>query len=72
MYFKEILEKDFAGVSFSKRMYVYKHYILFTYLADQKLNINNINGTFNKLMVLLLWAPGTIIAKRKFNNNQEK
>jgi glycosyltransferase involved in cell wall biosynthesis len=72
MYFKEILEKDFAGVSFSKRMYVYKHYILFTYLADQKLNINNINGTFNKLMVLLLWAPGTIIAKKKFNNNQEK
>lgn len=72
MYFKEILEKDFAGVSFSKRMYVYKHYILFTYLADQKLNIKNINGTFNKLMVLLLWAPGTIIAKKKFNNNQEK
>ena len=72
MYFKEILEKDFLGVSFKKRMYVYKHFILFTNLAEQKFTISDVNGFFNKLMILILWLPGTIMTKKKFGTEQKE
>lgn len=57
MYFKEIFDKDFTDVPFSKRMYVYKHYILFSELAEQRDAIKNINGFWNKMMVAILWLP---------------
>ena len=66
MYFKEILGKDFTGVSFNKRMYVCKHFILFTNLAEQNLRISDVNGLFNKFLILILWIPGTIMTKKKF------
>ncbi len=72
MYFKEILEMNLEGVSFSKKMYIYKHYILFANLAEQKDPIKNVVGTFNKIMIALLWIPGSIVAKRKFINNNEE
>ena len=34
-YFKEILQMDFKRVSFAKRLYVIKHYILFGHLTKQ-------------------------------------
>lgn len=66
MYFKEILAKNLSGVSFSKKWYIYKHYILFANLAQQAGPISNVKGIFNKLMVILLWIPGSIKTRRKF------
>lgn len=66
MYFKEILDMDLKGVSFSKRLYVYKHYILFANLAEREHAILNVSGLFNKIMIILLWIPGTLKTKRKF------
>ena len=51
-----------------KRMYAYKHFILFSNLAEQKFDISTVNGLFNKMMILLLWIPGTIATKRRFIN----
>lgn len=69
MYFKEILEMDLKGVSFKKRMYIYKHYILFANLAEREHAITNVTGLFNKIMILLLWIPGTLKTKRKFKKS---
>ena len=66
MYFKEILDMDLKGVSFSKRLYVYKHYILFANLAEREHAILNVSGLFNKILIILLWIPGTLKTKRKF------
>lgn len=63
-YFKEILEKNMKGVYFSKRIYVIKHYILFSYLTKQ-FYIKNINDLFNKILYIILFIPG-IIKSRKF------
>ena len=35
-YFKEILQRDMKGVNFKKRLYVIKHYILFSYFSNSK------------------------------------
>ena len=69
MYFKELLEMDLKGIAFSKRMYIYKHYILFSNLADRGLAIKNIPGIFNKIICIILWIPGTIKTKRKFKRD---
>ncbi len=66
MFFKEILEMNFEDVSFSKRMYVYKHYILFANLADRSHAISSVEGLLNKIMIMILWIPGKIATKRKF------
>lgn len=65
-YFKEILQKDFKGVKFSKRLYVIKHYILFTTLTKKKNPIKNIKGRLNKLLVILLYGPGRMKTKKIF------
>lgn len=56
-YFKEILEMDLKGVTFSKRMYVYKHYILFANLSKADRPISNVYGLLNKIIITLLWIP---------------
>lgn len=71
MYFKEILDMDLQGVPFAKKMYIYKHYILFSNLAEQKDAIRNVSGIFNKFMIALLYIPGTIATKRRFSKNKE-
>lgn len=58
-YFKEILERDFSGVKFNKRLYAIKHYILFSYLTKQYQS-KNIKNVFNKLLYYLLLIPGKI------------
>ena len=70
-YFREILEMDLTGVGFKKKMYVYKHYILFSNLAEREHAIRNVNGLFNKIMIALLWIPGTIKTRRKFKIKEE-
>lgn len=66
-YFKEIFEQDMHNVTIKKRMYVYKHYILFSVLTKQKHPIKNVNGILNKIMVAALYIPGKIVTKRKIN-----
>lgn len=65
-YFKEILERNMKGVTFNKRLYVIKHYILFTYLTKAKGSYRHIEGTLNKFLYLLLYIPGMIFTKIKF------
>lgn len=68
-YFKEILEKDLTGVTFEKRKYIYKHYILFSVLSNQKNAILNVKGFMNKLIIAFIWIPGKIMTKEKFKEN---
>lgn len=72
MFFKEILEMNLEGVSFSKRMYIYKHYILFANLAYRDHVFSSVEGIFNKIMVMILWIPGRIATKKKFKIDETK
>lgn len=58
-YFKEIMQKDMRGVTFNKRLYAIKHYILFEYLTN-KYESKYINGLKNKVIYFLLLLPGKI------------
>lgn len=64
-YFKEILAKDFKGVKFSKRLYVVKHYILFSYLTKQYKS-KSIKNVGNKVLYWLLFVPGILMSKKNF------
>ena len=67
-YFKEILEQhDMQGVSFKKRLYVIKHYILFGYLIKHY-EIKNIKSFQNRMWYIILFIPGMI--KSYFFNKQ--
>lgn len=66
-YFQEILEKDMKGVKLSKRLYVIKHYILFGKLINAKKSLNKIMSTKNKILYCLLYVPGRIKTKMKFD-----
>ena len=65
-YFKEILEHDFSGINFKKRLYVIKHYILFSYLTKSKITLKNIKSLQNKIICCILYVPGVIKTKNKF------
>lgn len=65
-YFKEIFEQDMHGVTFKKRLYIYKHYILFAILSKQKNILKNVNGILNKIIIAILYIPGKIATKRKY------
>ncbi len=67
-YFKEIFEMDLKGISFKKLLYIIKHYILFATLTNKKLKeiYVNVNGKFNKFLVIILYLPGKILTKLKF------
>lgn len=59
-YFYEILkDMDTKNILFKKRLYVVKHYILFSYLTNQKCRIN-VRGVENKMLIVLLYIPGYI------------
>lgn len=64
-YFEEILQKNMKGVSFNKRLYAIKHFILFSYLTKSKKNLRNIKGIENKLLYFVLYIPG-VIKSRNF------
>ena len=65
-YFEEILQKDFRGVTFNKRLYAIKHYILFSYLTKSKKNLSKIRNFENKILFLILYLPGIVKTKKKF------
>lgn len=58
-YFKEILEGNIKGVKLKKRLYVIKHYILFSYLTKQY-KPKSIKNLQNKLLYYILIIPGMI------------
>ena len=64
-YFKECLTYLHSGISFKKRLYFYKHYILFSYLTNKtKIEcIKNVKG-LNKIWITLLVIPGYIKSKK--------
>lgn len=63
MYFYEILnDMDMKGVSFGKRLYVIKHFILFGYLTGQK--GKNVSTFFNNILIAILWIPGKMQSKK--------
>ncbi len=65
-YFQEILGRNMRGSILNKRLYAIKHYILFTTLTKSKKNIRPIKDMLNKVLVILLYIPGTIMTKMKF------
>lgn len=70
-YFEEILQKDFKAVTWNKRLYAIKHYILFLSITEQKLNLKQVKNWFNKILLIILFVPGKIksetFIKRKEN-----
>lgn len=71
-YFKEIFEHNMKGVTFSKRLYVIKHFILFTYLTKTKKSFQNVKGFLNKLLYILLYLPGVLKTRKTFNKKVAK
>jgi len=63
-YFEEILQKDFKGVTWKKRLYAIKHYILFAVMTKQRLNIKKVKNLSNKIILLILFVPGKIKSKK--------
>lgn len=49
-----------TGVPLKKRLYVIKHYILFSYLTNNKIKLSDIEGIINKILILILYIPGII------------
>ena len=67
-YFKEMFEQEWHGVTLKKRMYIYKHYILFATLTKQKNAVKYVKGIGNKIMVGILYLPGKIATKIRMKN----
>lgn len=63
-YFKEIFNMNMKGVKLNKRLYVIKHYILFSYLTKNQFNIKKVLGWENKALYILLYIPGIIKSKK--------
>lgn len=64
MYFKEILSKKMDGVLFGKKLYVVKHYILFSYLTNNKYDDSFIKDKLCKSLYRILYIPGIIKSKK--------
>lgn len=73
-YFKELFDMDMRGIYFKKRLYIIKHYILFTYLTKRKFkeSFKNIKGNFNKILFILLYLPGMIASEIRFGKTGRK
>ena len=62
IYFKNYVSicEYLKGVLLKKRLYIIKHYILFSYLSNQKHILKNVKGIINKILTLVLYIPGVI------------
>ena len=70
MYFCEILnEMDMKGVSFGKRLYIIKHFILFSEITKTTIKIKKIRNLLNKFLVSVLYIPGKLKSKEYLKNN---
>lgn len=71
MYFYEILnDMDMKGVSFGKRLYVIKHFILFSEITKTKKQINGIKDIVNKFCIFILWIPGKLKSRNYIKNTK--
>lgn len=70
-YFKEILEMDLTEVTLKKKLYIYKHYILFSVLAERNHAIRNVTGVLNKIIVAIMLIPGAIKTKAMFKEKRQ-
>ena len=70
-YFEEILQKDMSGVTFKKRLYAIKHFILFSTLTKKKNILKFVKGALNKILIMLLYLPGKIKTKRFLQEDRE-
>lgn len=68
-YFKEIFEHNMKNIIFSKRLYIIKHYILFTYLTQNKKSFEKVKGLLNKVLYIVLYVPGIIKSRIFLNKN---
>ena len=68
--YKFILKMNLKGVPFSKKIYIYKHYILFANLAARENGIKNVDGLINKIIVGILWVPGMVATKRRYKKDK--
>lgn len=67
-YFKEMFSQNMHGIKLKKRLYIIKHYILFSTLTNKRKGIiKNVKGLLNKLLIAVLYGPGYIKTKRMFN-----
>ena len=64
-YFKEIFQQNMKGTTLRKRIYIYKHYILFAVLTNEKHPIRQIKGMINKIIIAILFIPGKVASKIK-------
>lgn len=71
-YFEEILQKDFKGVTWNKRLYAVKHYILFLNITNQRLKVTGIKNLINKILIIFLFIPGKIKTKKTFFRENKK
>lgn len=67
-YFKEMFDMDLKGIYFNKRMYILKHYILFSVLTNKKFkeSLETLKGNINKILFILMYMPGVLITKKKY------
>lgn len=77
-YFQDILARDTKGVKFDKRLYIIKHYILFSSLSNKKICVKCVRSLFDRLLVLILILPGRwksrrfILKNRKSKKDEEE
>lgn len=64
MYFRELLQKNMKDVLWNKRIYIIKHYILFSYLTNNKFDDTFIKDKKNKLLYKALYLPGIMKSKK--------
>ena len=57
-YFEEMINLNMQGVKLKKRLYIIKHYILFSYITKQKDVIKNVKNISNKILTAMLLWPG--------------
>lgn len=65
-YFTEMFEHDWNGIYFKKRLYILKHYLLFSHLTNTKPVLKPVKGILNKLLIILLYVPAYVMTKVRF------
>lgn len=66
-YFLELLNYRHHGILWKKRLYMIKHYILFSTLTKTGFirSIRNVHPLYNKILIILLYLPGKWMTLRK-------
>lgn len=71
-YFEEILGFNTENILPEKRLYIIKHYILFSYLTKSKNILKPVKNGLDKFLIALLYIPGVIKTKFSFIPKRKK